>query len=249
MRASLAMYDRPELRAALDRYWAHIRESLQDHNILAPETLDREGANLDFWRSDDLVLSQTCGMPYRLDLSAHVNLVGTPDFSVEGCPPGYYRSAIVVHKDDNRNRLIDFVDARVAVNCKNSQSGFAALFNLSKSAGVTFKTLTETGAHVHSAKAVANRQADVAALDAVTWRFIQRYDRFAQELRVLEWTEPTPGLPYICALKLNPDNVAGAVREAICVLNADDRDVLGLRALIQIPRQKYLEIPTPKFHS
>ena len=64
MIAALPMYDRPELQAANDRYWALIRAGLLARGIAAPEGLRRGDAVLmPQWESPDLVLSQTCGFP------------------------------------------------------------------------------------------------------------------------------------------------------------------------------------------
>ncbi|MFN3646541.1 MAG: hypothetical protein ACK4S2_08505, partial [Gemmobacter sp.] len=66
MQASLPMYDRPEVQAANDRLWAGIRDRLRAAGLAAPETLVRGRWPLwDHWTAPDLVLSQTCGLPYR----------------------------------------------------------------------------------------------------------------------------------------------------------------------------------------
>ena len=79
------MYDRPELRDAHDRLWATIRGNLG----YGPESLSSPTDMASFWQSDDLLFGQTCGMPYRTFLHDRVQLVGTPDYGIEGCPPGY----------------------------------------------------------------------------------------------------------------------------------------------------------------
>jgi ABC-type phosphate/phosphonate transport system substrate-binding protein len=245
MIASLMMYARPELAGATERYWALIREALGARGIAAPERLTNEGDPWAVWQAPDLVLSQTCGMPYRTRLAGQVALVGTPDFGVPGCPPGYYHSVIVVRADDLREELSAFRAARFAYNERGSQSGYAAPYQATKEAGFWFEDRLQTGGHLHSARAVAEARADIAALDAVTWRLIQRYEDFAGDLRVLCETAPTPGLPYITALKAQREEVAEAVRAAIATLQEEDRAALGLRGLVQIPESAYLAIPNP----
>jgi len=90
MIASLMMYQRPELEAANNRYWNSIRTNLADAGIDSPKNLSQDAEEFSVWKHPDLVLSQTCGMPYRIWLHDKVELVGTPDFGVEDCPPGYY---------------------------------------------------------------------------------------------------------------------------------------------------------------
>ena len=103
MIASLPMYDRPETAAANDRLWAGIRDRLRAEGLPAPEALIHGASDLwPQWTSPDLVLSQTCGYPYRSRLHGQVLLVGTPDYGVDGCAPGHYRSVFVARADDPR---------------------------------------------------------------------------------------------------------------------------------------------------
>lgn len=245
MIASLMMYARPELAAAHDRYWAALREALANRGTRSPAQLSNDADALTVWRAPDLVLSQTCGMPYRLWLHDEVSLIGTPDYGVPGCAPGQYRSALVVRADDPRDTLADFATARLAFNAPHSQSGFAAAYAAAQRAGFWFDERVETGAHQASARAVAEGRADIAALDAVTWALIQRYDAFAASLRVLDWTQPTPGLPYIAARTADVPNTRAAVADAISALCDGDRDALMLRGFAQIPKADYLAVPNP----
>jgi ABC-type phosphate/phosphonate transport system substrate-binding protein len=117
-----------------------------------------------------------------------------------------------------------------------------------KTHGFWFDRRVQTHAHRLSAQSVAEGTADIAALDIVTWHLIQRYDPFATSLRVLERTEPTPGLPYITAVHLPGDLIYKAVETAIAQLSTVDRATLGLQGIVPIPKQTYLDIPTPPIH-
>ena len=245
MIANLMMYARPELAEIHDRYWQLIRQELAHRGIDSPEALAQDAEEFAVWTAPDLVLSQTCGMPYRLWLHDRVTLIGTPDFGLEGCPPGYYRSAIVARASDPRQRPEEFADAVFAYNQTFSQSGFAAPHNHLKPRGFWFSNRLQTHGHLMSARAVAGGQADIAALDAVSWRLMQRYEGFAQHLRVVEWTTPTPGLPYIAAKGADRAAIFGAVAAAIDGLGARDRDDLGIRGLVDIPGTAYLAIANP----
>jgi hypothetical protein len=245
MIASLVMYARPELDRPLARYWAAIRRRLTEAGIAAPETLSQEVEESSVWLRPDLVLSQTCGMPYRLGLHDRVTLIGTPDYGLEGCPPGHYRSALVVRQDDQRTRLAEFRHGTFAYNARHSQSGYAAAFFHVQQLGFWFDRLHQAGAHVASAKAVAEGRADIAAIDAVTWRLIERHDPAAASLRVLDWTEPTPGLPYIAARGADQPAMFQAIRAAIKDLAPEDASTLGLRDLVYIPPDAYLAVPNP----
>lgn len=245
MIASLMMYTRPELSDAHDRYWALIRRELATRSIPAPEQLSNQAAEFEVWNAPDLTLSQTCGMPYRLWLHEHVTLIGTPDFGVEGCPPGYYNSVFVVRHDDPRETISDFAAAGFTYNQTFSQSGYAAPYSHCRAEGFWFEQRTQSHSHRNSAKAVAEGQADIAALDAVSWRLIAAHDDFAGRLRVLERTVPTPGLPYIAAASADREAMFDAISAAIDQLSPDDAKTLGIRGLVNIPQAEYLAVPSP----
>lgn len=245
MIASLPMYHRRELEPAHNRYWALIRHELTAVGIDSPVTLSQNGDEQQTWTDPALVLSQTCGMPYRNSLHDVVTLIGTPDFAVDGCEPGYYRSAIVVRKEDRRRAFADFESAVFAYNQTQSQSGYAAPFHHAAAMGFWFEKFLHTGQHLASARAVADGVADIASLDAVSWRLMQRYEPFAGKLSSLDWTAPTPGLPYISASGADRRAMFDAVARAIASLTGGDRELLGIVGLVAIPSTTYTEIPNP----
>ncbi len=245
MIASLAMYAHPKLTGAHERYWDLIRDRLGSVGIRAPEILSQTCAEFDVWNDPELVLSQTCGLPYRLWLHNKVALVGTPDFGVNGCQPGYYRSAFLVRAEDPRPNLAAFEDSVFAYNQTFSQSGYAAPWAHTTKRGFWFKDQLHCSQHLESARAVALAQADIASLDAISWRLIQRYESFADKLRVLEWTIPTPGLPYITARVSDASAVFEAIRLAISDLDPIDKEALGIRRLVAIPKSTYLGVENP----
>lgn len=246
MIASLGMYDFGPAMAANDRLWAGIRDRLRARGIAAPQTLTRgEAAYWPAWEAPDLVLSQTCGYPFRARLHDRVAYVGTPDYGVEGCPPGYYRSVLVARADDPRDRLEAFDGARFAFNEDLSQSGWAAPQTHAARLGLSLPPVLKTGGHRLSARAVAEGWADIAALDAVTWRMLQDDEPAVARLKPVGLTDPTPGLPLIAAAGADAGATFAAVAEAIAALSAAGRQPLGLRGLVRIPLAAYLEVPNP----
>ena len=245
MIANLMMYQRPQLVEAHDRFWQLIRRNLAISGMQSPATLSQDAEEFFVWNHPELVLSQTCGMPYRTWLHDKVTLVGTPDYGVPGCQPGYYCSMILVRKDDPRNAIEAFRDATFAYNQTFSQSGFAAPYWHTKSKGFWFENRLQTEQHLESARAVAQGHADIASLDAVSWRLISAYEPFANQLRVLEATIPTPGLPLITSRGHSKDVIFDAVSQAISALTPDDKAGLGIKAIIPIPKAAYLAIANP----
>lgn len=244
--ASLPMYDWPEIRPATDRLWDAIARRLAQAGIAAPAALTRGADGFwPAWENPGLVLSQTCGLPYRSRLHARVALVGTPDYGLPGAAPGHYYSELVVRKDAPGG-FDRFLSGRLAFNSAESQSGWAAPQNHAARHGARFTRLVETGSHVESAEAVAAGRAEIAAIDAVTWRLILRHrPRLAAALWVLGRTAPTPGLPLIAAPALDAAQIAAAVAGAIADITPADRETTGLRGLARIPAAAYLAVPTP----
>lgn len=246
MIANLMMYKRPQLVEAHARYWALIRKHLADEGMVSPAELSQDAEEFFVWKHPELVLSQTCGMPYRTWLHDKVQLVGTPDFGLTDCPAGYYRSAIIVRANDVRTDLAAFKEATFAYNQTFSQSGYAAPFWHLKPQGFWFENRLQTDQHLESARAVATSRADIASIDAVTWRNIEIYEPFANELRVLEWTNPTPGLPLITALGNDASLIFTAVKRAVDALDEQTKCQLGIKDIVQIPKEEYLRIRNPE---
>lgn len=245
MIAALAMYDRPETRGATDRFWGLIRDSLRAGGIAAPEALTRGGDFHAPWTDPDLLLAQTCGLPFRSLLRDRVTLVGTPDYGLPGCPPGHYRSVLVARAGDGRD-LDALASGVLAINDAGSQSGWAAPVAHAAARGLAFTRVAVTGAHAASARAVADGGADLAALDAQTWQLIGAHDpALAAMLRVVDLTDPTPGLPLITAKGRDPAPLFAAASAAIAALAPADRAALGLRGLVAIPAAAYLALPLP----
>jgi ABC-type phosphate/phosphonate transport system substrate-binding protein len=245
MIASLAMYDWPQVRSENDRLWALIREALADEGIAAPQDLSRDGSLWDIWESPDLILGQTCGMPYRTRLHGQVALIGTPDYALPDAPHGHYYSVFVTRADEP-GEAADFIERTLAFNGQDSQSGWAAPQNQMAKLGLRFTHTRHTGAHRDSARAVAAGKADIAAIDAVTWRLIEaHHPRLAGKLRVIGHTDPTPGLPLITARHRDPGPIARAAASAFTAITPEDRAALGLTNLVLIPAAAYLAVPTP----
>lgn len=245
MIASLGMYDRPDTAAAQDGLWALIRDALRARGQPAPEALTRGRDLWEVWQSPDLVLGHTCGLPFRARLAGRVTLVATPDYGVEGCAPGYYRSVLVVRADDPRRALADFDGGRLAVNEALSQSGWAAPQAHLAAAGVRMVPWGPTGSHAASGQAVAEGRADLAALDAVSWRLFRRAEPWAARLRVLEATAPTPGLPLIAAAGTDPEPLRTALAAAVAALPEAERIALSLRGVVVLQPQAYTAVPLP----
>ncbi|MEM8653574.1 MAG: PhnD/SsuA/transferrin family substrate-binding protein [Pseudomonadota bacterium] len=240
MIASLGMYDMPHLRGAHDRLWANIREKLG----YGPNHLTRDGDPWTEWQSPDLLLAQTCGLPYRSRLHDKVTLVGTPDYDLPDCPPGYYFSYLIRRSDDTRPLETLAKQGVMAFNDPLSQSGWAA--PLDHLQGHKPANTMQTHSHVASIDAVRKHEADVAAIDALTYiLWADANPAQSIEIDTFDRTAPTPALPYITARDRDPAPLAAAIQTAITALPNDDRQALHLKGLVQIPASEYLALPIP----
>jgi len=238
MIAGLPMYDRPESAGANDRLWKLAKDALADRSIAAPSRLTRRIDQWTLWLRHDLVLAQTCALPYRTGLHGRVELVATPVHDLP-CEPGFYYSEIVARADDPRSAPRRFDGASLAFNDRYSQSGWAAPHKWATSHCIGFGHVLRTGSPLASSRAVAEGRADLAAIDAQTWKMAERWDAHAAGLRVVARTAPTPALPYIAAKGSDSGLIAQALKTAIAGLCSDDRAILGLRGITRLSRERY----------
>jgi ABC-type phosphate/phosphonate transport system substrate-binding protein len=188
------------------------------------------------------VLGQTCGLPLVRELAGRVAVLGAADYGLPGCPPGWYRSAVVVRADDERSDLAAFRGARLAVNGFDSQSGWGSILHHAAAfalEGGFFGAVEVSGAHAESMALVAGGAADLAAIDAVSWRYAQRFRPEAGALRVLMLTDPTPGLPFIAAAGADAPGLGAVLAEAIAALDAGTKTTLGIVGFAALPAEDY----------
>lgn len=246
MIAALPMYDMAPLQAANDALWAATRDALRARGIAAPEALDRAMDLRETWVAPDLVLGQTCGLPYRASLHGRVALIAAADYGLDGTPPGHYHSVFVTRAEEPGHDPAAFAARPFAFNSGDSQSGWAAPQNWAAARGFRFRPAVESGGHRLSAVAVAEGRADIAALDAVTFRFLERYEPgLTGRLKVIGRTDTAPGLPFIAAKGADVVTTLAALGEGLKSLNEATRARLMIRGLVRIPAADYLAVPTP----
>ncbi|QRX84123.1 phosphate/phosphite/phosphonate ABC transporter substrate-binding protein [Glaciimonas sp. PAMC28666] len=192
-----------------------------------------------FWLRSDLLFSQACGYPLTTSLRGRVRLLGTPVYNVAGCHGFYYRSLIVTNEayghrnpDKPLRALADFRGCSGAVNQSTSHSGMNALRHTVAPfarAGQFFDKVRLSGSHLESLAMLQRSEADLAAIDCVTFAHIAHY--FPEKitgLRVLQESLAAPGLPFIASLQLNQAQSA-MVMEALEAVCKNDQIVAPLR--------------------
>ena len=246
--ASLPMYDLPELLNATNALWAAIADRMQKLGIEAPSTLKRGVPVEKIWTDPELLLSQTCGYPLVNALAGKVALLATPCYDAAGCEGPSYRSAIVVRSDGPAGSLAALRGLVCAVNTKDSHSGMnllrAEIAPLAQDGEKFFARVHITGSHASSVEAVVDGLADVAAIDCVTWSLLQEKRPSAtRDLRVLAWTQSSPGLPLITSLRTDAATRAAllaALQDVVADASlAPVRAALHLEAFVELPSSAY----------
>ena len=204
LRASLPMYDLPEIRDSTDRLWMAIADELRRDGLTdVPDVLERPRDHHDAWRPRGLLLSQSCGYPVAATLRSALRVVATPHYEVPGCEGHCYSSVVVVREPDRTAGLGALRGTVCAFNARDSQSGYNALRAMVApiAGGAPFFARTlETGSHGASIEAVRGARADVCAVDCVTWALMARHRPSSLGgLAVLCRTESVAGLPFVTA--------------------------------------------------
>ncbi|TFF17203.1 phosphate ABC transporter substrate-binding protein [Jiella endophytica] len=223
--ASIAMYDMPWVRRANDALWAGVAARLRAAGMAGvPETLDRSRPLAEIWRDPALLLAQTCGYPLMTALEGVVRPVAAPVYRWPGCEGATHRSVIVVAEASSVRALADLRGGRAAVNGFDSNSGMnlfrQALTPLEKD-GRFFREVTVTGSHLASLDRVAKGEADVAAIDCVTFGLAARHrPELVAGVRVIGETATSPSLPFVTRAGASDEEIA-VLREALSEAIAD----------------------------
>ncbi len=250
-RASLPMYDLHEMQAATDAFWHGLARAFRLEGVDGvPDRLEQPTDHQAHWLSPDLLFSQTCGYPLRHALKDRVAYVATPSYAVEGCGRGTYRSVILVNEESPVKSLADLRGKTAAFNDTESHSGMNALrASVAPFAvdGKFFGRVIESGRHETSIRAVAVGEADIAAIDCVTYETLRRYrPEAATGVRVLAMSEEAPLLPFITARSAGADRIArlraGLARAMSDPALATARERLFLKDVVVLPDDAYLAI-------
>jgi ABC-type phosphate/phosphonate transport system substrate-binding protein len=254
--ASLAMYrDPPVVAEATRGLWAYVRERLRAAGLAdVPEKLDDALPHDAAWRDPRLLLAQTCGYPFMTQLRGQARLVATPLYRHPGCAGALNGSFVIVQADAAFGAVPDLRGAVAVINDWGSNSGMNLLRRTAAphaQDGRFFARVAQSGSHRASIAMVARGEADVAAIDCVTFGNLAR---FAPEsvagVRILAETAKTPGLPLITRGAASDAEVA-LLRAALtdCARDPDTaalRHVLGLEGFAVLDEAAYDAVLAPE---
>ncbi len=243
------MYDPPGLRWATDAFWQLLSEAMGAEGVPdVPEHLTRPTDFQAFWRDPALLFGQTCGYPLVTTLAGKVRVVATPVYAAPGCRGHLYCSHIIVRANEPRESLSDFLSGRAAINGWESHSGMNALRHsfapLSLGQEGCFSEVLVSGGHRNSMTMVAEGEADLAAVDCVTYALITASEPdLAGGLRVLTSSRLAPGLPFVTHGGADDALIArlrAALRSALAEpAGAEAREALLLSGVVDTNEDDY----------
>ena len=213
MIASLPMYvSHPAGSAALWQYLAGYLHQAGLPEVPTELDIPTNDDLTSHWLRPDLLFSQCCGYQMVDALERRVQLVGAFHYTVPGCEGIYYSSHLVCREDDAGRTLSDFRNRVVAYNSADSQSGYRSLRDMVAPlavGGQYFAQAIASGAHIDSLTLVRSGQADIAAIDCISYAQFQRYQPEALTgIRILGRTASAPGTTLITALDTPPELLA-----------------------------------------
>jgi len=232
----LPWYDFPETRRYADELWAWLSVRLSDSGFdQVPERLAREIDHQFALEHPNLLLSQTCGL-LAIGRARHlVRIVATPRYSAWGCEGSHYRSFVVVRKGHGAHNLDGLRGSRCVINEPWSHSGMNALrvlFAPMHHDGRFFAEVRESGSHVRSLEMIAANEADVAAIDCVTYALVERYrPGLLSAVRMLRPTAPAPAPPFVTAVATD-DRKVELLRDTLRGFLQDDASAEIRRELL-----------------
>lgn len=227
----------------VEPFWQALRGKLLQLGITdVPQALSWPQDLLRHWQDPDLQLSQTCGYPLVTSLP-QVQLVGTYHYRVEGCSGANYSSWLVVREEEPGERLEDFRDRVVAYNSQDSQSGYnsmRALIAPLAQQGRFFRQAIASGAHYHSLAMIRSGQADIAAIDCISFALLKRAQPQAVSgLKIIGRTAAVPGLPLITSAETSPQRLSILRAAASAMVNDATSESLLIGDFSLVPRSAY----------
>jgi ABC-type phosphate/phosphonate transport system substrate-binding protein len=185
------------------------------------------------WSEPELVIGQTCGWPYANYLKEQVVPFARFHYDLPDCPTGHYNSVYIGHDDDDFDHIasssaFEFIE-KIAINSDDSQSGFQVFSEITgepAEESIAKAKRVVTGAHRNSISAVANGDANIAAIDAVAFELAKQYEPEAvSRVVVLGNSRPVPGLPLITS-KANQELVPYLYEALQDALDDTPQDIL-----------------------
>lgn len=209
--------------------------------------LTKAGIDLSASFGAGFAVGQVCGITYATAPAGQLRYLATMVADDPAVPAGHYNSLLITPRQGGLAAPADFDPARhkAVINETGSFSGnltFTAHMAADYNSGLG--TALVSGAHLDSVAMVARGEADLAAIDRVSFALARRAmpDAVAG-VAVIGETRPYPGIPFVADAGL-PDDVVSRLRDAILGFRDDPawhdmKAVLGICDIIILDEDLY----------
>ena len=246
--ASLPMYNLTEMRQANAAFWHTLRDLLTEAGVAAlPEGLDVARPPVPDRIGDDVLFSQTCGYPLETIFRGQTVRLGTPCYDAEGCEGPTHCGFFVVPINSRARTLRDLAGGTFLLNSRHSNSGM----NLPRRTlaeiadrGAFFARVIETGSQPGNLDKIARGEADVTAVDCVTYALWRRHRPEAgKRTTIIARTPPSPAIPFVTSAATPPETIE-ILRGALRKLARDSRFAavragLLIKDIVDMPADRY----------
>jgi ABC-type phosphate/phosphonate transport system substrate-binding protein len=201
-------------------------------------------------RDSRLFIGHTCGYPLMNHLQDAVTPFCVPVFNVNGVEGNLYSSRFVVAADSDIGSLTECGGRVAAINNSDSNSGMNvfrhAIAKLNPAAPF-FASVINSGGHLQSLTAVAEKRAEVAAIDCVSFQLIEdRWPELVARVRSIGDSIKTCGLPLVLPNTSLPSTdtrrILVALNEALNQVNPGVRQQLHLSHFAPVGFDDYQSI-------
>ena len=148
-----------------------------------------------------LVFGHTCGYPLMTRLKDRFTPFCVPVFEVPGTSGRRYSSRFIVASGSDIDSIEQCRGRVAAVNTPDSNSGMNVLRHAVAShhvGGRFFSRTHASGGHLYSLQAVARGEADIAAIDCVSYQLIEdHWPELASEVQTIGYSVESTGLPFV----------------------------------------------------
>src|SRR5215813_10756657 len=99
VRASLPMYDLPEMRGANAAFWQAVRQELASRGPTVAAMLELERKPVPEKIEPETLFTQVCGYPLQTIYRGQAALLGAPVYKADYCAGATHKGVFIVHRD------------------------------------------------------------------------------------------------------------------------------------------------------
>jgi len=187
-----------ELQQAWRQLFERYAASLDNTDEMPALRLDADPTAL---QESGLVFGHTCGYPLMTRLKDRFTPFCVPVFDVSGTNGRRYSSRFIVAGDSDIRSIEQSRGRVAAVNTPDSNSGMNVLRHAVARHhidGRFFSRILASGGHLYSLQAVARGEADIAAIDCVSYQLIEdHWPELVSQVQTIGYSVESTGLPFV----------------------------------------------------